>query len=202
MATHTDLEQGVNIWQEIAEILIHIRRTEGDTNRDDLRIWNAASYCNNRGHMPKAFKNKYRGLHKFRREHMIKLCMAVEKLRKEHSECFYQPKVGPHHNQVMDDIRFILVAMEHPKDPKYNVLDAHKKYNLIYNGRRMKSHYWNFVQLLADVWWGIEDESIRTNPSKMTKTKTPNKNHREPTQSPAPQFHRLFDIKHQPKGEQ
>ena len=64
----------------------------------------------------------------------------------------------------------------------------------------MKSWYWNFAQLLAEVWWGIEDESIRTNPGKITKTKTPNKNHREPSQSPTQQFHKLFDI-NKPKGE-
>lgn len=204
MATNTDLEQGVDIWQEIAELLIHIRRTEGDTNRDDLRIWSGVN-CKTHGPMPKAFKNKYRGLHGFKYSSQIrKLVMAVEKLRKNNPECFYQPTVGPHHNEVMNDICFILCNMKHPFGIERNVLDADKRskgYQGHYKEKSMKSWYWNFAQLLAEVWWGIEDPSIRLNPGKITKTKTPNKNHREPTQSPTQQFHKLFDI-NKPKGEQ
>ena len=175
MATHIYIDEGLDYWQSMAETAN--RLADAQPNKQ----------------LPHNNKELYATIHDADRTHWIKAIGVAKRLYQQTPSVFDKS-----HKMILDEVEF-LIFQDYPNlEFNKNPLDFYYRYKT--NQQKHQGKYlskWGFhgLTMFREVWNNCNAGFTGNNGGK-----GPNRNHRPPTQSPAPQFNKLFNV-NQPKGE-
>ena len=168
MATHTYIDEGLDYWQTVAETLNQLAQAQ--TN----------------GKLPHNNQKLYAVVHDYDRTHWIKATGVAKRLYQQSPHLFDKEQ-----KRILDEIEFLLFQDYPNLTFNQNPLDYFYRKKTSY--LRHQGNYlskWGFkgLTMFREVWNNCDPNFKGNNGGR-----GPNKNHRPPAQSPAPQFNKLFD---------
>jgi hypothetical protein len=113
-------DQAIDLWQQFAEQLRHIRTTEGDIHRDDSRIWDGY-------------------LHVWDNDHWIAVLTEVSELYKRYPEYF--------ESYHIDTLKECAKVLSKNQSGHSRVLDTKHYKSLAWRASMMLDEVWNNVKI-------------------------------------------------------